>query len=199
MKKKKKKGGRINASMHTPGLSSTLLGKSLPGRMSPSMMKVESVKSFSSAKKVGPGSLKKVTASPRPTGMLTGMVLKSNIAMAAELPKSLPKTKKTTSVEKGSNLKKKTLTGAAKATKGKKGAKNLTVKDDMVIEKVQTLDELLTPPDRELVEAYATPRIEARRVTAEPPEERKGEVPVSGITLIAVKPLSKKASQEIQP
>lgn len=51
------------------------------------MMRVESVKSFGSSSKLGVGGKMK-RASPKPTAS-RGMVLKSNVAMAADLPKSL--------------------------------------------------------------------------------------------------------------
>ena len=60
------------------------MGRPMTGRMSPSMMKVESVKSNMSMKQLSSGS--KYTTSGQK------MVLKSNVAMASELPKSIPKT-----------------------------------------------------------------------------------------------------------
>ena len=64
-----------------PGLPS---GRSMTGRMSPSMMKVESVKSSSIPALMKSMGLKSSSGQK--------MVLKSNAAMAADLPKSIPRT-----------------------------------------------------------------------------------------------------------
>ena len=114
-------------------------------RMSPSMMKIESVKSpLSGGLRLG--SAKKTTTSMLMGGIPKTMVLKSNVGMAAELPKNLPKTL----AKKTSKKKATTMSQKSKSNTDKTMTMVTPLKSSIMEDITHTPNNVLTPPDLDL-------------------------------------------------
>ena len=141
-KKKKKATKTMAGAMMLPGLPT---GRSMTGRISPSIMKVESVKSNSLT------STMKSSAIKTPSGQK--MVLKSNIAMSADLPKSITKSQ----LKKGSaerTLKKKPIQTIPKISATQPDTVEISlakiIKPSEMEDKKMS-NNVMTPPDLDLV------------------------------------------------